>query len=313
VGFADGVIVFERDRIYVMGGSGPDNYGQGSFGIPQLVLSGGAVTHLGSGVCQQGVLFWGEDGPRLLDLSLRVREIHLPIRSLSSTLTPSGLTIDLARQEAIWYTEEGTALLWCYQDVTTKFGQLTSDGRWAEWTGLEIAGASQGAIITTDGVVLYEDPDAVGDNGAPFDFSGALGETAPEQVLGGHTLIRAAGIVGKHVGSHNLRFRVFFNGSPTWTDQWEWDPEDGSWLSSIDDLGGMTSAQIDAAGYTNHGGGYAFHKRTSRESCRTFRVEWSDVSAFGPTYIPYELTLELGSRGGMGRIVPQHVTTVIAR
>lgn len=291
IGFADSVVVFQADRVYAGLGGGPDNFGNGAFRTPQLVLADGATTNLGTAVIQIGVVFWGDEGPRLLDEALRVQDIHLPIRDLSSDLAPTGVRVDLSRQEVIWYTEDGTALLWNYME---------KPWRWAQWAGLNVAGCSQYALATTDGRLLYEG--GGDDMGVPFEFAGAVGDLAVEDILGGASLLRGVGIVGEHEGEHRLRLRVYYNGMDLWTDQWVWAPETNTWLESGDDLSTLTPAQIDALATKDQSGGYATHKRTSRHACRTFRVEWSDVSAHNPTYTPHELTLELGARGGFGHV-----------
>jgi hypothetical protein len=289
------VLALESDRIYLIPGAGPNNYGNGSFDTPQLLVVDGAVNHVGTAMTQVGVVFWGDGGPRLLGSNFRVDNISLPVRALTKTLTPTGVQVDLVRREVVWFTAEGSAVLWNYQ------GQI---GRWAEWSGLNIAGCSSGALITTDGRVLVEQ-DGIGDDGVPYPFEGATGELRPQDVLGGATHVYGVGIVGQHLGSHQLRMRVYFNGAPYWTDQFTWEPESNTWLATADSFvdggGSQAPAAIDAL-KASHAGGYATHKRVSRGDCRTFKVEWSDVSAFGPTMTPFEISVQLGERGGFGRV-----------
>jgi hypothetical protein len=225
-----------------------------------------------------------------------------PVRELSKTMVPSGCQVDLARQEAVWFTEEGDALLWNFRAVESKFGQLTSLGRWSQWRLPPIAAASQYALLTTDGYVFYEDADAYGDGGFPFVHAGATGYIAPQSILGGATHVRAVGVAGEFQGPHALRIKVYYDGSPLWTDHWEWQPQEGTGLLTGDDLADLDAEAVDALNLDDQSGQYATHKRVSRHNCRHFRVEWSDISSHRPTYRLHELTLELGAKGGLGRV-----------
>lgn len=300
--FGEAKVFFQESGLQVVAADGPDNYGVGSFGVPQMILSDGAINHAGTLTTPLGPVFWGADGPRLLAGNFQVEQICAPVRDLSATLEPTGVQVDLARQEVVWYTADGTALLWNFRQVESKFGQLTSIGRWAQWTGIQIAGASSTALVTTDGRVLHEDQDANGDDGVPFEYAGATGYLAPQSILGGHTHVRMVGVAGEYLGPHDLRLRVYYDGSPLWTDEWEWDPLESTGLQSGEELGDLTAAQLDALGLVDVSGQYATHIRTSQHTCRHFRVEWSDIASFAPTYRLHELTLELGSKGGLGRV-----------
>ncbi len=299
----DVTVVFQLERLNVLAGTGPDNYGRGNFSIPQIMLADGALNHLGTVVTQQGALYWGLDGPRLLTSALKVLNISAPVRSLTEQLVPSGVKADLTRQEVVWYTRDGRAVLWNY------LGQP----RWAEWGGLRVAASTETALVTTDGWLLTESPDAVGDAGAGFPFVWASGNLRADDLMAGSTFLRSVGLTGAYRGPHRLRVRVYYNGSPLWTDQWVWEPETDTWLIAGDELGDLTPAEIDALGTTDRSGAYLFHKRVSRPTCSFFRVEISNIEAHRPTYIPFELSLELGTRGGVGRTPVATVATKIGR
>jgi hypothetical protein len=298
----DTTVIHQERRLFVVAGTGPDNYGRGAFSVPQIVLADGAITHFGCALIQLGAVYWGADGPRLLTTGFQVRNISAPVRPLAATLEPSGCRANLSGHEVMWYTEDGTALLWSY---------LGDNSRWAQWSGLHIAGCSDDVLCTTDGRLLYEDPDAVGDDGQTFAFVWAMARLRPEQVLGGFTLLRDVGVVGRFDGPHRLRFRIYYNGSPLWTDEWIWEPTTDTWLATADDYADLTPAEIDALTTVDRSGGYMTHKRVSRQNCQFFEVEVSNIEATGPTYTPHELTLELGARGGMGRVPVNTFTTTV--
>ena len=291
IGFNDAIIVFEADRLYVMDGSGPDNEGTGSFSVPQIVLADGASTHYGTLGIQDGVVYWGTDGPRLLQANFEVVPICAPVRPLSKTLTPTGVRADLSLQEVVWYTSDGTALLWNY----------ASGSRWAQWGGLNVAGCSETALVTPDGYLLTPNEDAVGDNGVPYGFTLATGNLRPSDLLEGGTALRRVGIVGSHEGSHTLRFRLYYDGSPLWSEQYTWEPDDSTWLAATSTVASLTPAQVDALAPTDHSGAYGTSKRAHRQNCHYCRVEISDVSSDHPTFIPYELSFEVAQKPGLGR------------
>ena len=286
------IVLFQRDRIFVLGGTGPDNYGNGSYSAPQLVLAAGATTHFGTTLIQPGVLYWGEGGPMLLEDNFTVRNVSSEVRPLTSGLTPTGVQSDTALMEVVWFTDSGDAVL---------FNYMAGSPRWAKWKTPSVVGCSPNALITDDGVLLVESDGAAGDNGAPFAFSLTTGDLRPEELREGYTLIRSVGINGQYLGDHKLRLRVYYNGSPLWGEETTWDPSNNTWLESGSSLSTLTPAQIDALAPRDRSGAYSTHKRTSRQACHYFRVEVSDISATGPTYLPYELAFEIGQKPGLGR------------
>lgn len=300
----DTTVIHQRNQLYVIAGIGPDNFGRGAFTIPQILLADGAITHFGTAITQLGALFWGQEGPRMLTTGFKVENISAPVRALAELLSPSGVRVTLSLSEAVWYTKDGRALLWNY---------LGDGSRWAEWTGLEIAGCSPSALVTTNGRLLRESDTAVGDGGQAFEFVWKTGNLRPEELLQGATLLRAVGVTGEWQGDHRLRIRVFYNGSPLWTDEWIWSPADDTWLTLGTDFSAMTAAQIDVLRPNDKSGGYATHKRVSRKGCHFFQVEVSNFAASGPTYVPFELAVELGAQGGLGRVPVNTFTSTIGR
>lgn len=288
---ASGIAVFQTHQIYVVNGDGPDNLGIGSWRIPELRLADGAANHQGTAQTQAGVVYWGPDGPRLLDHSLRVHVISLPILSLTAGLTPSAVQVDLANQEVTWYTSSGTAVHLNYQ----------REPRWAEWTVLRVAGGSPTALVTPDGRLLRASQGA-GDDGRPFEMSGLTNDIRGEDTSGERTLLSNVGVVGDYEGPHQLRLRVYYNRSPSWIDEFKWTADSDSWLDSVEDLGTLTPAQIDALEHGDRSGSYATHRKTSVSQCRSFRIAWSDVSSHNDTLVLHELLFEIGLRPGLGRV-----------
>src|SRR5262249_8568849 len=146
-------------------------------------------------------------------------------RPFTAALTPVGIRINTAKMEVVWHC--GTdSVLWNYD----------SGSRWARWVTPRVSAVSATALVTTDGTLLTEAADAQGDNGVPFEFRWRTGDLRPDVLRGGHTLIRRVGVSGFHEGPHNLKLRVYFDGSPLWSEESVWSPEADTWLVSGSDF-----------------------------------------------------------------------------
>jgi hypothetical protein len=289
------IVAFEAQRLFVIGGYGPDNKGNGAFNVPQIVLSDGATTHLGTILTPLGGVFWGDGGPRLITPSYEVVNISVPVQPLSSTLMPSGVRLDLGYQEVVWYTAAGDALLWNF---------LGGNSRWARWNNLFVAAASPLALVTTNAKVLYQNANVAGDGGEEFEFRLRSGLLQAQKVIGGGTFFRNVGITGYYLGSHSVRFRFYYDGSPCWTEQWIWQPDVNTGLTSIALLALLTPVQVDALGLVNQAGIYMAHNRVARNECAYLQIEISDTGAANKTFVPTELTLEIGVSPNLARVSP---------
>ncbi len=282
------LVVFQTDKLYVITESGPNNYGVGSFGVPQLEVVSGAISHAGTIALPVGLVFWGAGGPRLLSSSFQALVISEAVEPLTKGLTPSGVRVDTAHSEVVWYTADGTAVLWNY----------ANGSRWAEWSGLPVAGCSQSCLVTTDGRLLT--PAEVDlDDGRRFSFTLATGFIRPEQVMASHTLVRSFAFSGEFNGQHQVQFKVYYNGSSLWSDKFKWAPTTDTWLTAGTEFETMTPEDIDALGTLDQSGSYFTKRRMQREDCRFFRIEMSDCGEAG--FTPYELAFELGLKPGLGR------------
>lgn len=286
------VVVLEADRVYVMADTGPDNYGNGTYAAPELRLAAGASTHAGTCVTQLGVLYWGTEGPLLLDYAFRVQNLSSPVRPLTSTLTPTAVQVDVHRMEVVWFCGTQAVLL----------NYMGGAPRWARWSTPNVVGASPDYLVTTAGRLLAESATASGDDGVPFQFLWRTGNVRPEALLQGATLVQRVGVLGKFEGSHQLRARTYFDGSPLWSEEAVWSPTDGTWLGTVDSVASLVPAQVDAqVGDADHSGAYASHKRLRRQNCHYFAVEVSDISSGTPTCTPFEMSFVVGARPGLGR------------
>lgn len=299
----DAVVISTPTRWYVLGGTGPDNFGNGSYAAPQMTMAVGATSGYGTVLTPLGLAYWSAGGPAMLGPNFQTQFIAAEVRTMALDLTPVGVQIDTARQEVLWVCASSggisRALLMNYQ---------TGTPRWATWTLSAIAGASPGYLITESGVVLQESADAFGDNGAPFAFKLKTGNIDPQQIMAGATRVRRVGLTGSFTADHKLRMRVYYDGSPGWNDEFTWDPTAGTWLTSIGDVATLTPAQVDATAWADKSGKYRMTNRVSRQECSYLQVELSDIGAAGQTMLPFELEFELGvPRQGFGRGVVQTI------
>ena len=283
------IVAFQRDRFYILVGGGPDNYGVGAFGVPQMRSADGALAHEGTIVTPVGIAYWGSGGPRILTPNLTVENISEPVAELATTFVPSGVRVDFSRREVIWHSKGGDALLWNY----------SNGSRWARWTGLPIAGCSQTALVTVDGRYLVQTEGVDNDDGRRFTFKLATGNVRPEGLLGGSTLLRRFGLVGEYLAAHRARFRIYYDNSPLWSQTVTWVPETATWHVQGEDVQTLTPAQIDALSNVDKAGSYATHHRAKRQHCQFFRLEVSDLGQEG--FIPWEFVFELGSKPGLSR------------
>lgn len=291
VGFGDSTVVALMERkVAVINGTGPSNLvGDAGFAAPRLSVADGAINHEGTVALPIGIAYWGITGPRLMQLNDRVEPICEPVLSLTAGMTPTGVRADVAKQEVVWYTAEGPAVLWSYA------GQ---NSRWARWTGLPIAGVSRRYLVTTDGRLLQQ-ASTPRDDGRRFEFKLGTGIISPEQLLQDYTKIRRIGLAGQYLGPHKVRIAVYFDGSPLWSERYRWEPTVDTWLVEGSTFADLTPAQIDALAPVDKSGGYATHHRTERQTCKYLKVTISDCGDQG--FVPWELSFELGQKPGMSR------------
>lgn len=290
-GINDSLAIFEKEKVFILDTNGPDNFGRGNFGRGNFATKKGATTHFGTVLTDIGLAYWNEGGPYLLTGNFSVINISDAIRPLAIDLTPTGVTLNPQKQEAIWYTSTGTALLWDYKN----------GHRWAKWTNLNVNAASRTALAMDRGRLYLENATKFSDGGQTYVFSFKTAQLRAEQLLSGYVLLKKYGIVGEFVGEHTLTFRVYYNGSPLWEEVVTWSPDTRTYLTIASDFGALTAAQVDALQSLDKSGNYSFNKRAQRQNCQRFQLELLDNGPDGPSYFPVSIEFELGARPGFGR------------
>lgn len=297
-GINDTLAIFEREKVFLLDTTGPDNFGRGAFSTAKFATKKGATTHFGTILTDTGLVYWNEGGPYLMTGNSSIVNISDPIRPLAITLTPTGVTLNPQKQEVVWYTNTGTAFLWDYK----------AGNRWAKWSNLYINAASRTALASATGKLFIEDSVTYTDGGQPYVFSFKTAQLRAEQLLEGYVLLKRYGVVGEFGGEHTLEFRVYYNGSPLWEEDVVWAPDTRTYLTIAEDYGALTAAQVDAIQVLDKSGNYAFNKRAQRQNCQRFQLELLDNGPDGPSYSPLSLEFELGARPGFGRTVSSAVT-----
>lgn len=298
-GHNEALVVMHPDRLAVMSADGPDNYGRGFFPPPQLLLAPGATSHRGTALARPGIVYWTAAGPHLLGHDGAVVNISTPIQPLALAFTPSGVRANTSRQDVIWFSKSGVALLWDYTG---------GNSRWAQWTQLPATSASETSISTSDGRLLVATENTFTDGGIRYSYEGSSNWLRGDDLLAGHNYLRKWGLVGDWRGLHDVRMRMFYDGNNLWEEEQIWQPSTDTWLITQPELLGgnavstLTPAQLDAQmtprQRTSH---YGTNKRAKRGDCQRFRVEWSDQYPDSDSFVPRQLVFELGMKPGLGR------------
>lgn len=291
----DALVVFQSDGILVQGGAGPDNLGNGSFPpASQVATTDGAVSHDGTVLTDAGIVYWSSGGPRLFTTGLQVVHIGAPVEPLTKSMTPTGVVAVPGLREVRWYTS-GYAFLWDYTPTESEYG------RWAVWSGLRARGAMQGGdgavLVTPDGYLLTENSETYSDGGQPFRFAAASWEMRLGDMVEGCNVVEQVGLVGRGFGPHTLRFWVYYNGAPDFSEYWEWTPASDLDLTAVKDLSAAVNTMTTAA--TSPDGVYRMERKLRRTPASTVRIAFDDTEADHRTFVPHEITVIMGALAGL--------------
>lgn len=297
------VAAFRRDEVFVIGGDGPDNLGNGSFAISRRIKTDlGATDHRATVAYPDGLAYWSDQGPRVLTEQLTSVILGDEVTPAAAASSPVQGVLVPAQSQLRWYLEDGSALVYDY--VTRQ---------WAVHTGLDAVSAvhwpvTRGAVVArANGEVLFEDPTVRTDLGQPYVFAIRTAELRPEDLLQGAHRARRWGVTGQWKGTHALTASVRYDGS-------EYVDERKTWTiaGDIDNLGwgtGLTAA-FGTTGDTvwpsstarSQDGVYRTRRRLRRQRFSSVSFEFSDGGAPGDSFVIVELALELGRMDGLTRL-----------
>jgi hypothetical protein len=147
-GAGDRLYIFKKSRIYVLGGDGPDNFGDGAYTTPDLLTeSSGTIYPASIVLMDDGVAYADQTGLKMIDLGGNIIDIGAPLNGLFDAQAASTLTWGYRPVLPIGQkipTEQSTA--WVYKDVamtTTKL--LVHHDRRKTWTTWTLPGSYGGA------------------------------------------------------------------------------------------------------------------------------------------------------------------------
>jgi hypothetical protein len=108
------VILFTRDSVLFVAGSGPDNTGRGAYPPPQVIPSDtGCVNRRSVVEMPQGVMFLGKRGMMLVDRALQVSYVGGPVEELTKTTINSSVLI--AEEQEVRFLTEDAIITYHYQ------------------------------------------------------------------------------------------------------------------------------------------------------------------------------------------------------
>jgi len=302
-------LVFKRTKIYAMEADGPNNLGAGAFDYPRVIPSDvGAVSPDSVALAPQGVVFESPAGIRLLATNYLLMDIGKPVRPVTDEQDITATLVVPTDQEVRFYTLNGPTLVWNYRV-----------GEWATWTGTEAAGAvlhpSSGYAIIgrVSGDIWIEDPDMVDDGGLGFEFVARTAWLYRANLMQGFQRVRRFALVGDMRGAHNLRVRVYYDDRDYPQDQWTWavatDLNSSTWGASTWGAGLWGDVNGSATTFLKDGV-YATRRRLTIQKCSRISFEISDLGAKTKGPALTEIALELGERGGLGRLPARTNTSV---
>lgn len=214
----DRLVIFKRDRIFLLVGDGPANTGGAWQNRPQLIPTDvGCVDQRTVTRTPLGVAFFSEKGWRLIDRNGRVTYIGEKVEAYNGQSFSAAVLL-AARGEIRCLVEDdgGRSLLYDYQA-----------GAWCTWTGVAAVDAVEwrGAMtyLRADGSILREDEAAAADAGTEYAFYGELAWIQPAGPLGWQAVKRVAAF-GDSFGPHKVEVSVGYDFEEAWLYPATFDP-----------------------------------------------------------------------------------------
>lgn len=285
---SSGVAVFREDEVFVFGGDGPDNLGNGAFGSARRVPSDlGAVSQAAVAPYLDGLGFWSPLGPRVLTDQLSVAILGDEILPFADEEAVAAVAVPSASQLR-FYMPGGFALVYDYVARA-----------WAQHTGLNAVAAcywpaiSGAALVRENGRALFESTEVKTDLGLAYEYLIRFSGLRPGELLQGSHRCRRLAVTGRAEGEHTLEISVYFDGSPFVGESYSWDVAADMDFENVY-APDPTLSIVD--------GVYRVRKRLDRQRFSSLAVEFSDSFAAGDSFVITELALELGVKPGLTRL-----------
>lgn len=210
--FDQNLVIFKRDRLYLVSGNGPNNANQGGYSDAQLISSDTGCSEARSVIqTPLGLMFMSPKGFYLLDRGFVLQYIGAPVEDLDD-VTITGAVLSENWQQVIFQASSSRTLVYDY-----------FSGQWSTWT---ISGDS--LVIDGNGNLLRLDADVVSqqataasscqDNATGYSMAAETGWIRVDGVAG-FGRVRRIAILGRYGGTvHNVRIRVAYDDVASWVD-----------------------------------------------------------------------------------------------
>lgn len=285
----DKLIIFKQSRIYYLAGQGPNNLGaDSSYLDPALIATDvGCISPKSIVQTPSGLMFQSAKGVYLLDRSLQVQYIGMPVEDNNSLSVVSGVLLD-EQSQVIFVTDSDTALVYDYIDNTWVTYSNFSCADAVLWDGVL-------HLIRDSGKVVYLNPDVTTDE--EIDAITMTIETSDFALAGlsGYQRIWQIALLGEYSQGDGYTSMAFaYDYSPTYLFETTYEPIIGLMAD-----GSSTYGSSD--GY--YGGTYLTYNwnvRLPRQKCSAVRVKLvttSDMTFSG-------LTIRVGLMKGINRHHP---------
>lgn len=269
----DRVIFFKRSSTYFTAGDGPTDTGaQNDFRSPQRISADVGCTDPASVIrVPAGLIFKSAKGFYLLDRGMNMQYIGADVDDYNSLVVTGAVHIESKNQVRFTHSS-GAGLVYDY--LHGQWGTFTNHSGQAsvQWRGRH-------AIVSSSGLVKYEDPTIYLDNGAAVPIK-VVTPWIPLAGLQGFQRVYEAAILGENLSAHTLQVRIAYDYNDTY----------------VQTLTGLSSV------LTN--GVEQFKVKPARQKCQAIKFEITDINPIptaGACLTLSGLTLTIGVKGGINR------------
>lgn len=210
------LVIFKKDRVYAVTGTGPSVTGVGAtYSSPQIISQGvGAIDQNSIATIPQGIVFKSVKGIYLLTRSLQVQYIGGPVEDYNS-LTVVSADVVYNRNEVRFATSSDKILVFNYEL-----------GRWSWYTGHECVDAvsvgNNYYISKSAGTVLEQDGSTYTDDGVFVSMKLVTAWVKKAAIQGLQRIYRAM-ILGNWKSAHTLKLKAAYDFDPTIAQTQEFD------------------------------------------------------------------------------------------
>lgn len=278
LGYMDGnVIVFKSNSIYVFGGAGPNNLGQGSFTSPRQISSdAGCITPQSVVATDQGLFFQSKKGIRLLNRGMQVVPIGSDVEDYKGTdIIASVLMRD--DHEVRFLHTDGTLLVYDYEN-----------GAWGRHTSSTMLDSSVKSMTLSDGKCVIARTDEIWrEKDGQFTDDDSSSNSYALQIdtpwyklagINGFQRVYWVAILGEYKTAHTLTINVYYDYVET-------------------------SAETITVSPSSDPAPYLYRFKPARQRCTAIRFRLADSSGSGTeeNMTLTGLSMEIGVKGGIHR------------